>query len=87
MDRAEVASVSGGWLLMKGDRELRVGNGAWAVTRWKYDDTEVEPLFVNCGTHEIAATGRLLPDGSLSVTWQFLGGIRHGSFTVKTERR
>jgi CubicO group peptidase (beta-lactamase class C family) len=87
MDRAEVASVSGGWLLTKGDRELRVGNGAWSVTRWKYDDTEVEPLFVNCGTHEIAATGRLLPDGSLSVTWQFLGGIRHGSFTVKTEKR
>ena len=52
------------------------------VSSWKFSDTNVEPLFANCGTRDIAATGRLLSDGSLSVTWQMLGGIRHGSFTV-----
>ena len=53
------------------------------MTRWTFNDSNVEPLFANCGTHEIAANGRLLPDGSLSVTWQFLGGIRHGRFSVR----
>ena len=53
------------------------------MTRWTFNDSNVESLFANCGTHEIAANGRLLPDGSLSVTWQFLGGIRHGRFSVR----
>ena len=84
MDRAGVTAVADGWLLTDGERRLHVGKGKWAVTTWRFNDSNVEPLFVNCGTHRIAATGTCMPDGSLSVTWQFLGGIRHGSFTVKT---
>lgn len=65
---------------------LYVGDGRWQVTRWKFGDTDVEPLFKNCGTHEIAAAGKLMLDGRLSVTWQFLGGIGHGRFTVGIRR-
>ena len=82
MDKSAVEAVPGGWTLNAKGRRLRVGDGRWLVTQWKFNDTNVEPLFGNCGTHEIAATGRLMPDGSLSVTWQFLGGIRHGRFMV-----
>lgn len=81
-DKASFRSAPGGWVLSLNGRELNVGDRKWSVTSWKFDDTNVEMLFVNCGTHDIAATGRLLPDGSLSVSWQFLGGIRHGRFTV-----
>ena len=82
MDKSVVETVLGGWVLNANGRQLRVGNGRWHVTPWKFNDTNVEPLFENCGTHEIAATGSLMPDGSLSVTWQFLGGIRHGRFAA-----
>lgn len=83
-DAASVEPGAAGWTLVRKDgRRLAVGRGAWAVTRWTFNDSNVEPLFANCGTHEIAANGRLLPDGSLSVTWQFLGGIRHGRFSVR----
>ena len=83
-DAASVEPGATGWTLVRKDgRRLAVGRGAWAVTRWTFNDSNVEPLFANCGTHEIAANGRLLPDGSLSVTWQFLGGIRHGRFSVR----
>ena len=81
-DKASFKSVTGGWVLTANGRQLNVGDGKWAETSWKFNDTNVELLFINCGTHTIAAVGRLLPDGSLSVTWQFLGGIRHGRFTV-----
>jgi len=81
-DKAGFEPAPDGWVLTAGGRRLSVGSGKWSVTPWKFDGTNVEALFVNCGTHEIAAVGKLLPDGSLSVTWQFLGGIRHGRFTV-----
>ena len=81
-DKANCETAPDGWILTVGGRKLNVGDGKWAVTSWKFDDTNVEPLFANCGTRDIAATGRLLPDGSLSVTWQMLGGIRHGCFAV-----
>jgi hypothetical protein len=82
MDRAEITATEEGWLLMANGRKLRVGRCSWAVTPWKFNDSNVEPLFSDYGTHDIAATGKILPDGSLSVTWQFLGGIKHGSFSV-----
>ena len=81
-DKAVCEPAPDGWVLTLGDRRLNVGNGKWAVTSWKFGDSNVEPLFINCGTHEIAAVGAPRADGSLSVTWQFLGGIRHGRFTV-----
>ena len=81
-DKASFTAAPDGWVLVRDGRKLNVGDGKWVVTSWKFDDTNVEPLFANCGTRDIAATGRLLPDGSLSVTWQMLGGIRHGSFTM-----
>ena len=81
-DKANCETAPDGWILTVGGRKLNVGDGKWAVTSWKFDDTNVEPLFANCGTRYIAATGRVLPDGSLSVTWQMLGGIRHGCFAV-----
>ncbi len=81
-DKAVFEPALDGWILTLGDRRLNVGNGKWAVTSWKFSDTNIEPLFINCGTHDIAAVGTPLADGSLSVTWQFLGGIRHGRFTV-----
>ena len=81
-DKAVCEPAPDGWALTLGDRRLNVGNGKWAVTSWKFGDSNVEPLFINCGTHEIAAVGAPRADGSLSVTWQFLGGIRHGRFTV-----
>ncbi len=86
-DKSSVEAVPGGWVLTLNGRKLNVGGGKWAVTSWMFDETNVEPLFENYGTHDIAATGRLLPDGSLSVTWQFLGGIRHGRFTTVEKRR
>ena len=85
MDKSSVETVPDGWILVANGRRLYVGDGKWSVTSWKFSDANVEPLFVNCGTHEIAATGRRLQDGALSVTWQFLGGIRHGSFTVSAQ--
>ena len=60
-----------------------MGKSGWAVTRWTFDNTNVEPLFRNCGIHEIAAIGQMAPGGTLSVTWQFLDGIGHGRFEVK----
>ena len=81
-DKASFTASPDGWVLTRNGRNLNVGDGKWSVTSWKFDDTNVEALFANCGTRDIAATGRLLPDGSLSVTWQMLGGIRHGSFVV-----
>ena len=87
-DQAAIETTADGWSLVRKDgRRLAVGRGRWDTTRWTFNDSNVEPLFVNCGTHEIAANGRLLPDGSLSVTWQFLGGIRHGRFTVRSGAR
>ena len=86
-DKADFGEVPGGWELTLSGRKLKVGNGKWSVTSWKFSDSNVEPLFANCGTRDIAATGRLLPDGSLSVTWQFLGGIGHGRFTVLNRTR
>ena len=83
LDTATVETAADGWTLVKGGRRLAVGKGAWAVTDWTFDQTNVEPLFANCGTHKIAANGRLQSDGSLSVSWQFLGGIRHGRFVVR----
>ncbi len=81
--KAKVETTSDGWVLVREDgRRLAVGRGKWATTSWKFSDKNVELLFVDCGTREIAATGRLLDDGSLDVTWQFLGGIRHGRFKV-----
>ncbi len=83
LDGAVAESSPDGWTLVKEDgRRLSVGKSGWAITRWTFDDTNVEPLFKNCGTHEIAAIGRLTPEGRVSVTWQFLGGIRHGRFEV-----
>ena len=41
--------------LVRGGRRLSVGKGAWAVTDWTFDQTNVEPLFANCGAHKIAA--------------------------------
>lgn len=82
MDSADIEITDDGWVLVKGGRRLAVGREMWKVTVWTFDETNVEPLFANCGTHKIAATGKALPDGSLSVTWQFLGGIRHGRFSM-----
>ena len=81
-DKASFEAVPGGWTLVLDGRRLNVGDGKWAVTSWKFSDANVELFLTDYGTHDIAATGRLLPDGSLLVTWQLLGGIRHGSFTV-----
>ncbi len=85
-DSATAEPSPDGWTLVKGDRRLSVGKSGWAVTRWTFDNTNVEPLFRNCGIHEIAAVGHLTPDGTLSVTWQFLDGIRHGRFEVKLRK-
>lgn len=82
LDTATVLTAADGWLLEKGDRRLSVGKTEWAITEWEFSKNNVEPLFVNCGTRQIAAVGHLLPNGNLSVTWQFLGGIRHGRFEV-----
>ena len=82
-DSATAEPSHDGWTLVKGDRRLAVGKSGWAVTRWTFDNTNVEPLFRNCGIHEIAAIGQMAPGGTLSVTWQFLDGIRHGRFEVK----
>lgn len=84
--KAKVESTAEGWVLVRDDgRRLAVGRGKWAVTPWKFSDSLVEMLFVDCGTREIAANGRLLEGGVLDVTWQFLGGIRHGRFKVGGE--
>ncbi len=86
-DKAEVTPTADGWRLVRTDgRCLSVGRGKWSVTDWKFSDSNVELLFINCGMHEIAANGKLLADGSLDVTWQFLGGIRHGRFKVPAPR-
>ncbi len=85
-DSATAEPSPDGWTLVKGDRRMSVGKSGWAVTRWTFDNTNVEPLFRNCGIHEIAAVGHLTPDGTLSVTWQFLDGIRHGRFEVKLRK-
>ncbi|MBR4652339.1 MAG: serine hydrolase [Kiritimatiellae bacterium] len=87
LDGASVESAPDGWTLVKEGRRLSVGKSGWAVTRWKFSDTNVEPLFVDCGTREIAAIGRITPEGKLSVTWQFLGGIRHGRFEVSSSSK
>ncbi len=80
---AAMAEPSGeGWVLTLDERSLNVGDGKWAVTEWKFDDTNVEPLFRNCGIRRIAATGKIDGEGRLWVTWQMLGGIRHGRFMV-----
>ena len=81
MDKAKCSPTEDGWCLRLGDRTLAVGKGKWLVTQWKYSEDLVEPLFFDCGTHEIAAAGQL-ENGSLRVSWQMLGGYRHGSFSV-----
>ena len=80
MGGAAVETAEGGWVLALGSRRLHVGNGRWLVTEWKFNDANVEPLFHDCGTRKIAATGKLDGNGRLWVTWQMLGGIRHGRF-------
>ena len=83
MNYAKVENAADGWKLVKGERMLSVGNGEWAITRWKFSDSNVEPLFSFTGTHDIAASGRITPDGQLEVVWHFLGGIKHGTFAVE----
>ena len=83
MNYAKVENAADGWKLVKGERMLSVGNGEWAITRWKFSDSNVEPLFSFTGTHDIAASGRITPDGKLEVVWHFLGGIKHGTFAVE----
>ena len=78
------SAADGGWTLVRADgRRLAVGKGAWAVTQWTYTSDNVEPLFAQYGTQDIAASGRRAEDGGLVVTWHHLGGIRHGRFTVR----
>jgi hypothetical protein len=69
-----------GWELEISGQKLSIGDGGWARTKWKFSDSNVEPLFAFYGTHEIAACGRKDKDGSLIVVWQFLGGTRHGRY-------
>ena len=69
-------------MLVRDGRRLAVGNGAWKVTNWTFTDELVEPLFADCGARKIIANGTVGTNGSLVVSWQMLGGIRHGSFTV-----
>lgn len=82
MDKATVESAGDGWTLVKDGRRLTVGKGVWKVTDWTFTDDRVEPLFADCGTRKIAANGMVGTNGLLVVSWQMLGGIRHGSFTV-----
>ena len=81
-DRALVERAGDGWMLVRDGRRLAVGNGAWKVTNWTFTDELVEPLFADCGARKIIANGTVGTNGSLVVSWQMLGGIRHGSFTV-----
>ena len=84
LDAGTVVATATGWDVLKGDgRKLSVGKDAWVVTDWTFDGTNIEALFANCGTRQIAAVGRILPNGNLSVTWQCLGGILHGRFEVR----
>jgi len=83
MDMAAAARTSDGWTLVRGDRRLAVGDGKWKTTEWTFTDDLVEPLFAWCGKRRIAANGRLDAKGELVVSWQMLGGIRHGRFTVR----
>ena len=82
LDKATVESAGDGWTLVKDGRRLAVGKGVWKVTDWTFTDDLVEPLFNDCGTRRIAANGTVGTNGALTVTWQMLGGIRHGRFTV-----
>lgn len=72
-----------GWELDISGQKLSIGDGGWAKTKWKFSDSNVEPLFALYGTHEIAACGQKGKDGSLTVVWHFLGGIRHGRFCCR----
>lgn len=86
MDKAKVIDQTQTWQLVRGERKLLVGKGCWAITEWKFTDDTVEPLFHNVGTRRIAANGYLRADGKLVVSWQDLGGIRHGRFVVGTAK-
>jgi hypothetical protein len=72
-----------GWELEISGQKLSIGDGGWARTKWKFSDSNVEPLFALYGTHEIAACGRKDKDGSLIFVWQFLGGTRHGRYRCR----
>ncbi|MBQ0031542.1 MAG: serine hydrolase, partial [bacterium] len=82
MDKAVVERTADGWSLVRDGRRLAVGEGKWATTEWTFSEDQVEPLFKWCGRRRIAANGRLDGTGALTVSWQFLGGIAHGRFTV-----
>ena len=82
MDNSTVERTGDGWTLAMDGRRLAVGDGVWKVTDWTFTDDLVEPLFKDCGTRRIAATGATGTNGTLVVSWQMLGGIRHGCFTV-----
>ena len=75
-----------GWEIDISGQRLAIGDGGWAKTKWKFSDSNVEPLFAFYGTHEMAAFGRKEKDGSLTVVWQFLGGIRHGRFRCRIKK-
>ena len=82
MDKASPERTADGWELVRDGRRLAVGDGVWKTTDWTFTDSLVEPLFHSCGTWRIAANGKANADGSLTVNWQMLGGIRHGRFRV-----
>ena len=72
-----------GWELEISGQKLSIGDGGWARTKWKFSDSNIEPLFELYGTHEIAACGHKDKDGSLVVVWHFLGGTRHGRYRCR----
>ena len=87
LDSALAERTVDGWSLVKDGRRLAVGNGVWKVTDRAFTDDMVEPLFGECGTRKIAANGTVDTNGCLAVSWQMLGGIRHGRFTVTRQKQ
>ena len=78
-----VEKTDEGWALVEEGRRLAVGSGAWAMTRWKFSDSAVEPLFALTKTRDIAASGAWTAPDTLTVKWMMPGGIRRGTFCVR----
>ena len=72
-----------GWTLVAGNRRLAIGDGTWSETTWKFDDGNVEPLFVLVGTRTAIAAGRWTDAKTFRVSWHLLDCTQKGEFDVK----
>ena len=80
---ATLEKAEGGWSLVRPDGvRIAVGDGSWAVTPFKFSDSNVEALFALIGTQDVAASGAWTAPGIFTVRWYLLSGPQNGTFTV-----